>query len=187
MSCRRVLSGFKGIRFQSTISKLETTPNEFNSRSSAFNLRPKMPDGFFHHPAPASTNPKITPKAFLPPNDTRVNDANYKPEGIIGESIEEILKFSPSVYVAKSAQKYNLSKSDVEQIQKLRDDGLSRSAISKKFGISNWFIGVITKQNSASFERQQSKELKDRKKWGKKTLKAQHVKNIRESHWERNM
>ncbi|GAV28884.1 hypothetical protein PMKS-002362 [Pichia membranifaciens] len=86
--CRSVLFKCKSIsvRFNSSsssssgIPKLGTTPNKFNPKSSAFNLRPELPEGLFFHPAPAAPNPEITPKAFLPKSDARAASDLYYPE-----------------------------------------------------------------------------------------------------------
>lgn len=56
------------------LPKLAATPNRYNAVHSAWNLKQALPDGLFHHPAPAAPLPLYeTPNAFLPDSDPRKN------------------------------------------------------------------------------------------------------------------
>lgn len=191
--CRSVLFKCKSIsvRFNSSsssssgIPKLGTTPNKFNPKSSAFNLRPELPEGLFFHPAPAAPNPEITPKAFLPKSDARAASDLYYPEQ--DSLVTANVAYMPVVSKASQPKNYKFDASIVEQLQTLRDQGVSRKQIREEFGVTDNFISLVTKPN-AQTQQQQKKLLKrSARKWSAKTLKARRLKEVKKSHWERDL
>ncbi|KAI0464594.1 hypothetical protein LJB42_002213 [Komagataella kurtzmanii] len=129
------------IRRQSTIGNLTTTPNKYNSKSSAFNLKPNLPKGLYHHPAPAIPTPLQTPPVFLPEQDVRKNNNLYKLNfSIPKENIDEMPLLNET-----REKKYHMSKEDIARMQQLRDQGYTRKQLKEEFGCSNLFISLSTK------------------------------------------
>lgn len=176
---------FNSSSSSSTIPKLGTTPNKFNAKSSAFNLRPDLPDGLFYHPAPAAPNPEITPKAFLPKSDIRVNSEFYYPEQ--DRLITENIKYMPIISKINIPKNYNFDSKIVEQIQSMRDEGKSRKQIKETLKVSDNFISLVSKPNPKTQEKQSKLLNKASKKWSAKTLKARKVKEARKLLWERDL
>lgn len=169
----------------SGIPKLGTTPNRFNSKSSAFNLKPALPDGLFYHPAPAAPNPEITPKAFLPKSDIRLNSDLYYPEQ--DSFITENINHMPVLSQSKSPKNYNLDSSVVDQLQQMRNDGATRKQMKEKFNVSDNFISLVTKPNPTTVANQKKILRKSVNKWSTKTLKARKIKEVKKLQWERDL
>lgn len=173
------------VRFNSSIPKLATTPNKYNARSSAFNLKPVLPDGLFFHPAPASLNPAITPKAFLPKDDIRANSAEYYPEQ--KSYIATNFSHMPTITNKKYPKNYKLSPNDIQELQSMRDQGKTRKEMKQKFGVTDNFISLTTTTNPTTVKNQ-AKLLKfQTKKWSNKTLTARKAREIRKLQWERDI
>lgn len=161
------------------MKQLAATVNKFNAKSSGFNLRPILPTGIFKHPAPASTSPMLTPKSFLPKSDQRLTSENYTPNGII-----DSIGVSPlSIFKSPTPKSYALSKDDVFEIQRLRNEGVPRSKIANQFKISNHFIGVITNKNQETFKSHNESVKKSFSKWNNNKIQAANLKAKRESKW----
>lgn len=172
-------------RLNSSIPKLATTPNKYNARSSAFNLKPALPDGLFFHPAPASLNPEITPKAFLPKEDVRSSAPEYYPEqkSYIGTNLPHM----PTITNIKYPKNYKLSSNDIQELQSMRDQGFTRKEMKQKFHVTDNFISLTTKPNPSTIKKQ-SKLLKfQSKKWSNKTLAARKARETRKLQWERDL
>jgi hypothetical protein len=169
----------------SSIPKLATTPSKYNARSSAFNLKPALPDGLLFHPAPATLNPEITPKAFLPESDIRKASDLYYPG--TDSFITKNLDFMPKISQSNIPKNYNLSEDDIKQLQEMRDSGATRKQMKEKFNITDSFISLVTKPNPQTINTQ-SKLLKAQsKKWSSKTLKARQIREIKKLQWERDL
>lgn len=190
---RRVINfNFKTklIRFNSSstnnnIPKLGTTPNKFNPKSSAFNLRPNLPDGLFYHPAPAAPNPEITPKAFLPKSDIRLKSEFYYPEE--QNSIIDNIKYMPIISKSSNPKNYKFDSTIVEKIQSMRDQGISRKEIKESLNVTDNFISLVSKPNPETEKNQKKLLIKAAKKWSSKTLKARKIKEIKKLQWERDL
>lgn len=189
--CRAVLSKCKttSVRFNSSssssIPKLGTTPNKFNSKSSAFNLRPNLPEGLFYHPAPAAPSPEITPKAFLPKSDARASSDLYYPEqeALVSANVA----YMPVISKTSQPKNYKFDASIVEQLQALRDQGVSRKQIKEKFNVTDHFISLVTKPNPQTQQQQKKLLKKSARKWSAKTLKARTLKEVKKLQWERDL
>ncbi|TID14899.1 hypothetical protein CANINC_004570 [Pichia inconspicua] len=170
-------------RFNSSIPKLATTPNKYNARSSAFNLKPQLPNGLFFHPAPASLDPEITPKAFLPESDPRKDSPHYfkQHDSLLAK---ENIPFMPSVSKISQPKNYNLSPETVKQIQELRDAGVSRKEIKQKFNVTDNFISLTTTSNSKTISKQVKLLKKTASKWSNKTKAAKKAKELKKIQWE---
>lgn len=191
--CRVIISNSKNafVRFNSNsstssgIPKLGTTPNKFNPKSSAFNLRPILPDGLFYHPAPAAPNPEITPKAFLPKSDIRATSDLYYPEEQL--SITNNVKYMPVISKISTPKNYNFDSSIVEKLQSMRDQGKSRKEIKETLNVTDNFISLVTKPNPETQANQKKILAKSARKWSAKTLKAKKLKEEKKLHWERDL
>lgn len=167
----------------SSTAKLASTPNKYNAKSSAFNLKPKLPNGLFFHPAPASLNPEITPKAFLPESDIRKTSPDYFPEH---ESLlsKENIEYMPSISKTALPKNYSLTPETVQQIQEMRDAGASRKQIKDRFNVTDHFISLTTTPNDRTVSQQSKLLKKTASKWSKKTTAARKARELRKLQWE---
>ncbi|GMG33762.1 unnamed protein product [Ambrosiozyma monospora] len=163
--------------------KLPVTPNKYNAKSSAFNLKPVLPEGLFYHPAPAAPTPKLTPKAFLPDSDPRKTSKLYFPEETT--KIKENLQYMPVLSKAPTPHSYHMTAKDVEELQKLRDQGVSRSELKKKFKVSNHFISISTRPSQETLKKEKEQLDKVVKKWSKGTRAARELREKEKVNWYR--
>ncbi|QPG76118.1 hypothetical protein FOA43_003504 [Brettanomyces nanus] len=189
-SAKRVCSSvgrFAAVRAKSSLpeklpEKLSAVPNKYNSKSSAFNLKPNMSDGLFYQPAPSPLDPKITPKAFLPDTDPRkVSDLYYPEEDRL---IKDNVKYMPIIYKASRAKNYSMTKDDVIELQKMRDAGATRKQMKEKFKVSDFFISIATESNPEKIIREKKLLKKQVKRWSAKTSVARKLKEKQKLMWE---
>ena len=165
--------------------KLPNVPNKYNSKSSAFNLKPNMPDGLYYQPAPSPMNPEITPKAFLPPEDPRKNSSLYYPEE--QTLIKDNIKYMPPIFEKKQAKKYELTEADVLELQKMRDNGATRKQMKEKFHVSDFFINIATERNPKTAKKEAKTLKKVVKRWSKDTKEARILKEKQKLMWQRGL
>lgn len=165
--------------------KLATTPNKYNSKSSAFNLKPALPDGLFYHPSPSPMNPEITPKAFLPESDPRKTSDLYYPEE--EQLIKDNIQYMPIIYQGATPKSYKLTKDDVAELQKMRDSGATRKQMKEKFPVTDHFINIATDANPETLaaERKQLKRVV--KRWSSKKKHARVLREERKLALERGL
>lgn len=167
---------------KSAIKKLGTTPNAFNAKSSAFNLRPDLPQGLFFHPAPASTTPELTPKAFLPPQDPRKASPYYLQDIA---TMEKSFNNMPKVAQTPTPKNYNHDINVIEKIQNMRDNGIPRREIKATFNVTDHFINMTTNANPETVELARKRLSRTASNWSDKTKKAKIARQIRNLEWER--
>lgn len=165
-----------------TIKKLGTTPNSFNNKSSAFNLRPDLPQGLFYHPAPATTTPLLTPKIFLPSNDKRKNSSLYLQNL---SYLENNSTNMPKIYQSSNPKNYLHDNKIIEKIQNMRDNGIPRREIKATFNVSDHFINITTKANSKTIELAKKRLSKTASNWSIKRKNAKIARQLRNIEWER--
>ena len=173
------------LRHSSSIPKLATTPNKFNSRSSAFNLVPRLPDGLFFHPAPAGLNPEITPSAFLPETDARKTSEVYYPEQ--RSYITANLQHMPVITKIPTPKNYAHTSETVQQLQQMRDEGATRMQMKQKFNVTDHFISLTTTPNDSTISKQSKKLKNTARRWSEKTKKARQARELRKLQWERDI
>ncbi|KAH3671703.1 hypothetical protein OGAPHI_000408 [Ogataea philodendri] len=175
------------VRFNSTSipQKLTHVPNKYNAKSSAFNMKPQLPDGIFYHPAPSALDPEITPKAFLPDSDPRKNSVVYYPEESV--RVGAHVKNMPIISKARTPKNYGLSPEQIEQIQEMRNKGIPRREIRHKFGVSDHFINICSSPNPETVAKYQHKVNKALKRWDERTKIAKLIKLKQEVTWKRDM
>lgn len=121
----------------------------------------------------------------MPKSDARAASDLYYPEQ--DSLVTANVAYMPVVSKASQPKNYKFDASIVEQLQTLRDQGVSRKQIREEFGVTDNFISLVTKPN-AQTQQQQKKLLKrSARKWSAKTLKARRLKEVKKSHWERDL
>lgn len=177
------------IRNKSTASKLPPklayVPNKYNSKSSAFNLKPAMDDGLFYQPAPSPMDPETTPRAFLPDSDPRKKSEVYYPED--DKMVKQNLKYMPIIYQSRQAKLYNMTKKDVLELQKMRDSGATRKQMKEKFKVSDFFISIATNPKPRKLVDESKALHKQSKRWSVKTRNARVLKEKKKQLWERGL
>lgn len=114
-------------------------PTQFNAVRSASNPRIQLPKGLAYNPAPSAPSPYDTPAAFLPEGDRRQIKKDAEPY----EDVENM----PAL-ISKWKKSYNLTESDMIEIQRLRKENpqkWTRKALAKKFNCSPFFISIASK------------------------------------------
>lgn len=131
------------------ITQLKSTPNLYNSRSSASNyrgvLRAKIEPGLYHEPSQASPsgsiNSETIPKSFLPKDDPRRQLVQaLRPRDHIQS------EFAPMLHQRKE-KTHHLNGDDVAEIKRLRNEDpekYTRKALAQKFGVSPLFISLVS-------------------------------------------
>ncbi|VEU24406.1 DEKNAAC105645 [Brettanomyces naardenensis] len=189
LSLRSVLRNTLGSIRQSSTQKfprkLPNTPNRYNAKSSAFNLKPNMPDGLFYQPSPSPLDPEITPKAFLPQSDPRKVSDSYYPEE--EQLIKKNVQYMPIIYKARTAKKYGLTKEQVGELQSMRERGATRKQMKEKFQVSDFFISIATERNPDTIAKEKKVLKKQVKRWSAKTRDARKLKEKKKLMWERDL
>jgi len=165
--------------------KLPNVPNKYNSKSSAFNLKPNMPDGLYYQPAPSPMDPEITPKAFLPSSDPRKSSSLYYPEE--ETLIKSNIKYMLVIFEKKLAKKYGLTKENVLELQKMRDHGATRKQMKEKFHVSDFFISIATQRNPKIAHKEEKTLKKVVKRWSRDTKEARILKEKQKLMWQRGL
>ncbi|GME85984.1 unnamed protein product [Ambrosiozyma monospora] len=91
----------------------------------------------------------------------------------------------PVLSQAPTPKSYHMTKKDVEQLQKLRDQGVSRSELKKKFKVSNHFISIATRPCEETTRREKEQLEKVVKKWSKGTRAARELREKEKVNWYR--
>ncbi|CDK28197.1 unnamed protein product [Kuraishia capsulata CBS 1993] len=160
--------------------KLATTPNKYNSKSSAFNLKPNLPKGLHYHPAPSLRSPLVTPIPFLPDSDPRKSSAVYR-ETLKVEAVEHM----PVIHQL-GQEKYHLSEDDIRQMQQLRNEGWTRKQLTEKFKCSSYFVGIATTKNEIKAKEFQEQLSNVKSQWSEKNLLRHMNKQKQVELWKRN-
>ncbi|KAG7810841.1 hypothetical protein KL921_002469 [Ogataea angusta] len=178
---------FPLVRFKSSSipPKLTHVPNKYNAKSSAFNIKPQLPDGLFYHPAPSALDPEVTPKAFLPDNDARKSSELYYPEE--KTRISSNLDNMPVIFKASTPKSYKLSREEIQEIQEMRNRGVPRREIKAKFKVSDHFINISTTPNPDTVAKHQKKLEQAVRRWDSRTKNAKLIKLKQEVMWKRDM
>ncbi|ODQ81158.1 hypothetical protein BABINDRAFT_160557, partial [Babjeviella inositovora NRRL Y-12698] len=141
-----------------SLPTLAETPNKYNKVRSAWNLKPNLPQGLYHHPAPSAKSPLYeTPNAFLPESDPRKNLPHILKSY---EFSQEALSNMPLLQddVASRPQ-YHLTAEHVAEIQSLRaqdPEAWSFTKLAKKFDTTVYFIRIAIANMDKSLGRQKA-------------------------------
>ncbi|ODV94560.1 hypothetical protein PACTADRAFT_50438 [Pachysolen tannophilus NRRL Y-2460] len=172
-------------RFQSSsaIKELLVTPNRYNQKNSVSNLKPNLPkSGIFFHPTPSAPTPRQTPNAFLPPTDPRKDNELYTRTTANTIPLEYMPLLNDS---SKTTKNYHLTKTDITEMQKLRNEGWTRKQLKEKFKCSNLFISLATDKNAKVAQREEERLEQVKSKWSEDTKIAKLNKEKKLKKWLR--
>lgn len=138
-------------RLSSTIP-LQTKPvNKYNSKTSAFNFKPKPTNGLVYSPPGALPLIKQTPKAFLPDTDPRKHVTLSLDDGTAvspygKQYTPEEIEDMPIIY--GSQKKYDVDAETATEILTLRTSDPKKwtlTKLCKKYNVSPYFVINLTK------------------------------------------
>ncbi|ETN37921.1 uncharacterized protein HMPREF1541_07544 [Cyphellophora europaea CBS 101466] len=181
--CARVLQPVQ-MRHESTYrrsrSKLNIKPDP-----NFLPTKTEQHDHIIYNPPPSMPNVYHTPTIFLPKDDKRrAIQASLQPYSQAQLSAD----FIPAVKQPYE-KRYHLTKDDVEEMRKLRDEDpvkWSQSALARKFDCSNAFVGFVIKgMSKEKAKQQQAVNEVIRSNWGVKRRTAREDRAIRKERWYR--
>ncbi|KAG5519829.1 hypothetical protein PMAC_000102 [Pneumocystis sp. 'macacae'] len=116
-------------------------------------LQTELNSSLFYNPPASPPDYKITPYSLLP--DT-VKKLSKKPvfQGMLPPSLSPIKQ-----------KKYHLTDEDINKIRMLRENGMSRSNIAKKFNASRFFVGMVAPLSKEKVDEIKRKHQEIKERW----------------------
>ncbi|QSL65219.1 hypothetical protein MERGE_002528 [Pneumocystis wakefieldiae] len=129
-------------------------------------LQKELNSELFYNPPASPPDYKVTPYSLLPDDVKKLTE---KPvfQGKLPPSLSPIKK-----------KKYHLTEEDIKEIKALRESGVSRSELAKRYNASRLFIGMVSPLNKDKLQEIEKKnqEIKDSWSERKKEVKMNRCK-----------
>ncbi|KAL2862909.1 mitochondrial 54S ribosomal protein mL58 [Aspergillus lucknowensis] len=142
----------------------------------------KIQDHIIYNPPSSTSSVYETPTKFLPPNDVRRALRSDAPSN--SQNVDEL----PPASKSSPEKRYHLTRSDVEEIRKLRlSDPMtwSRWKLAKRFNCSPMFIAMACEASPQKKEIQKQVLEAVQSRWGAKRRMAREDRELRKESWGR--
>ncbi|EMR11043.1 hypothetical protein PNEG_00640 [Pneumocystis murina B123] len=130
-------------------------------------LQKELNSELFYNPPSSPPDYKVTPYSLLP---DEVKKLTEKPvfQGKLPPPLSPIKK-----------KKYNLTEEDIKEIKILRENGISRSELAKRYNASRLFIGMVSSLSKEKLQEIEKKNQEIRDSW------SEHKKEVKMNRYKR--
>ncbi|KAG4306111.1 hypothetical protein PORY_000099 [Pneumocystis oryctolagi] len=125
----------------------------------------------FYNPPASPPDYRITPYSFLPETVKKLSEKSVF-HGKLPPPLSPIKK-----------KKYHLTDDDIKQIKLLRESGMSRCNIAKKFNASQLFVGIVAPLSKEKLQEIEQKRQEIRKQWSDSKKEAMMNRMKRRKLW----